>query len=361
MQPRVESLFLDVIRHSEREKLVEGVAAAVHHRAGLDLVRKEIEQIVLEYRPRVNVLVGIGNHSEFKPDLDRYRRLGEIARGLFLFGRPDVDLFLPEEITPVEVNPPQLSHDYFCIAAGHDCLLAMLAGELPGTGSGDEHRQARYSALLTFEESIIAHTLTVLERVAGAPVSERIGAARATLAGASSQDGTRRMQTVLANRLAWKLSTMERQISLQALVDPLTGLHNHRYFLTTLIDEVNRFQRSQSHFSVIFIEVLGRFEGAPEVAATLRNEVHRALAGTLRESLRKGGDAAFKLPGNEFAVVLESTGEQDAARVALRIEERFRQDNFPRVELKIAVNGIATNRMAMSFLEGAKRRFRDVT
>lgn len=108
--------------------------------------------------------------------------------------------------------------------------------------------------------------------------------------------------------------------------DPLTNLHNQRMFWEMLNYEVGRASRHDYRFAVLVLD-LDNFK--------LINDLHghgmgdsflQAVAGALRDSSRSG-DFVTRYGGDEFAILLPETDQEEASRVAGR--------------LTVAINGIA--------------------
>ncbi|RMF88547.1 MAG: GGDEF domain-containing protein [Planctomycetota bacterium] len=115
---------------------------------------------------------------------------------------------------------------------------------------------------------------------------------------------------------AWQLESQ----TAQALTDPLTGLPNRRAFDTEIKRRLAQWQRKQTPFSVVLLDVdhfkrLNDEYGHPAGDAVLTRlaEVLQAVA---RES-----DMPARIGGEEFAVILS---EADA-RLAAAAAERFRR------------------------------------
>jgi diguanylate cyclase (GGDEF)-like protein len=110
----------------------------------------------------------------------------------------------------------------------------------------------------------------------------------------------------------------ERAAHTQARVDPLTGLGNRRAFDETLARAIAGARRADRPFSIVIADLAGfksvndRF-GHVEGDRCLR-QVAEALEATVR-----GPDACFRWGGDEFALVLPSTGRTDAERVGDRV------------------------------------------
>src|SRR5947209_9176549 len=99
--------------------------------------------------------------------------------------------------------------------------------------------------------------------------------------------------------------------------DPLTGLLNHRAFHEALASELEQRRRNGGSVSVILVD-LDDFKHVNDTAGHAAGDhVLRNAAAKLRGCCR-GADLAFRIGGDEFALILRGT----TARTAIRIAER---------------------------------------
>ena len=113
-----------------------------------------------------------------------------------------------------------------------------------------------------------------------------------------------------------------KKLQINAATDPLTGLYNRRLFEEHFEKELNRALRYNQHLALVildlhqFKEVNDRF-GHPQGDLFLRT-----AAGTLRKSLRTS-DYAFRIGGDEFALLLVHSDSEQANTLARRIRANF--------------------------------------
>ena len=98
-----------------------------------------------------------------------------------------------------------------------------------------------------------------------------------------------------------------------AIQDPLTGLFNHRHFHETLERELERCRRHGGELGIALFDLDGFKQVNDTGGHAEGDEVLRQVAGLLESSGRRG-DLAFRIGGDEFALVLPGTG-LSAARV----------------------------------------------
>jgi len=103
-----------------------------------------------------------------------------------------------------------------------------------------------------------------------------------------------------------------------AVTDALTGLNNRRLFSETFDKELNRAKRYTHPLTLVTLD-LHRFKEVNDQLGHLRgDDVLRAVASTLRKSLRTS-DSAFRLGGDEFALLLPQTDAPQAFALSKRI------------------------------------------
>lgn len=102
-----------------------------------------------------------------------------------------------------------------------------------------------------------------------------------------------------------------------AIQDPLTGLYNHRHFHETLERELARCRRGGERLGIVMLDLdafklVNDREGHAE-----GDNVLRTVAATLAAACRSS-DMAFRVGGDEFALVLPLASAEDAAKTAER-------------------------------------------
>jgi len=127
------------------------------------------------------------------------------------------------------------------------------------------------------------------------------------------------------------------------VTDPLTGLYNRRLFEESFEKELNRARRYGLPLGIVILD-LHRFKEVNDRYGHPRgDEVLRAAATTLQRALRTS-DSAFRIGGDEFAVLLPQTDAAQAIALSRRIEAVF-ADTLRPLQLAFAVtmdNGVAT-------------------
>ena len=106
-----------------------------------------------------------------------------------------------------------------------------------------------------------------------------------------------------------------KKLQLNAVTDPLTDLYNRRLFAETFETELNRARRYVQPLGLVMLD-LHRFKEVNDKHGHPRgDEVLRAAAATLKKALRTS-DYAFRIGGDEFALILPQTDAPQALALA---------------------------------------------
>jgi len=157
---------------------------------------------------------------------------------------------------------------------------------------------------------------------------------------------------------------IEAQLTQLALTDPLTHLFNRRYFEEQLEREIEACRRYGNPLSLLIIDI-DRFKRINDTAGhAWGDHILRATADVIRKRLR-GADMAFRIGGEEFAVLSPRTGSKGSIVLAEEIRAQIKQTVQVTVSVGTAtvVVGDCTSRQlfeaADSQLYEAKRAGRD--
>jgi len=129
-----------------------------------------------------------------------------------------------------------------------------------------------------------------------------------------------------------------RKLQINAATDPLTGLYNRRFFDDYFEKELNRSIR-YSHRMALVVFDLHRFKevndryGHPQGDLLLR-----MAAATLRKSMRTS-DYAFRIGGDEFALLLPQSDPEQAAALSRRLRTAYAASIEPlKMEVPLALD-----------------------
>ncbi|MFI8480387.1 histidine kinase N-terminal 7TM domain-containing protein [Pseudomonas sp. NPDC078700] len=109
------------------------------------------------------------------------------------------------------------------------------------------------------------------------------------------------------------ISNLHELLREQALRDPLTGLYNRRYLEEFFALEIARARREEKPLSLALID-LDHFKLLNDKHGHLEgDDVLKALADNLRRNVRSS-DAAFRIGGEEFLLVLPGADLEEASK-----------------------------------------------
>jgi diguanylate cyclase (GGDEF)-like protein len=127
-----------------------------------------------------------------------------------------------------------------------------------------------------------------------------------------------------------------KALQLNAVTDPLTGLYNRRLFGEAFDKELNRSRRYGSQLGLVILD-LHRFKEVNDKHGHPRgDEVLRAAAATLKKALRTS-DSAFRIGGDEFALLLPETDTDRVLALSRRVETVF-AETLHALQLSVSVN-----------------------
>jgi diguanylate cyclase (GGDEF)-like protein len=113
-----------------------------------------------------------------------------------------------------------------------------------------------------------------------------------------------------------------KKLQINAATDPLTGLYNRRLFEDHFERELNRALRYNQHLAVVMLD-LHQFKEVNDRYGHARGDLLlRTVATTLRKSLRTS-DYAFRIGGDEFALLLVQSDKDQATMLANRVRTNF--------------------------------------
>ena len=214
---------------------------------------------------------------------------------------------------PGEPNPPRLSTE--------DAFLELLTDTLETM-----ERPARGQFLERFFKSI-AHV--DLNETQSLDIWEQVLARKREL----SESAGRRVPLqaalveVLASANLLRLPILMeyedlRKLQINATTDPLTGLYNRRFFDDYFEKELNRSIR-YSHRLALVVFDLHRFKEVNDRFGHPQGDVLLQMAATtLRKSMRTS-DYAFRIGGDEFALLLPQSDTEQATAMSRRLRAAY--------------------------------------
>lgn len=120
-------------------------------------------------------------------------------------------------------------------------------------------------------------------------------------------------------------------LSFYSFLDPLTHLHNRRFFDNQLEKEILRSRRSGKPFALLMIDIDGFKAYNDKFLHTAGDIALQEFAAVLQSSVREV-DTVARLGGDEFTVILVESDALGAQELAHRIIEKFEGHLLPGVD-----------------------------
>jgi diguanylate cyclase (GGDEF)-like protein/PAS domain S-box-containing protein len=155
------------------------------------------------------------------------------------------------------------------------------------------------------------------------------------LAEQAQLDANRRLEAQLRH-----IHELHEQMREQAIRDDLTGVHNRRHFVEVAEREVERARRHGAALSLVMMDI-DHFKNVNDMFGHPVGDVALKAVGSMLGSTTRIGDLAFRLGGEEFAVLLVGMGHEGAL-------ERAEKWRSTLAEMIVATGG-ATLRLTASF------------
>lgn len=119
-----------------------------------------------------------------------------------------------------------------------------------------------------------------------------------------------------------------KKLQINAATDALTGLYNRRLFDEYFDKELNRAKRYGQHLAVVILD-LHKLKEVNDRAGHLQgDQVLQLAATTLRKTLR-ASDFAFRIGGDEFALLLPQTDPEQAITLCRRVRAQYEGEIAP--------------------------------
>jgi diguanylate cyclase (GGDEF)-like protein len=126
-----------------------------------------------------------------------------------------------------------------------------------------------------------------------------------------------------------RLRSLNDRLTEISITDPLTGLHNRRYFELVVRSELNRARRAGESvaFAMMDIDYFKLYND--HYGHQKGDSALKAVADSIKSNLKRAGDYAFRLGGEEFAVLVTGIGEESARLFYERIRESVEKLSLP--------------------------------
>lgn len=141
------------------------------------------------------------------------------------------------------------------------------------------------------------------------------------------------------NAMRETIISQQRELEAAALTDPLTGVHNRRYFDQALSQELRRAERFTSQFCLILLDI-DHFKNFNDTYGHQQgDEVLKQVASLLQDAVRQV-DVVCRYGGEEFVVIMPNCGLDQCRDAAERLRRVLADLPIPLADgTMIAVTG----------------------
>jgi diguanylate cyclase (GGDEF)-like protein len=135
-----------------------------------------------------------------------------------------------------------------------------------------------------------------------------------------------------------------KKLQVNAATDSLTGLYNRRLFDEYCEKELNRAKRYGQQLAIVILDLHKLKEVNDRHGHLQGDQVLQLAAATLRKTLR-ASDFAFRIGGDEFALLLPQTDPEQANTLCRRLRAQYENEVAPlKLEIPIAIDfGVAVH------------------
>lgn len=126
-----------------------------------------------------------------------------------------------------------------------------------------------------------------------------------------------------------------KKLQINAATDALTGLYNRRLFDEYCDKELNRAKRYSQQLAIVILDMHQLKQVNDRYGHLRGDQVLQLAATTLRKTLR-ASDFAFRIGGDEFALLLPQTEPEQAETLCRRVRAQYEADVKP-MQLDVSV------------------------
>ncbi len=127
-----------------------------------------------------------------------------------------------------------------------------------------------------------------------------------------------------------------------AYLDGLTGIFNRRFFDLRIMEEIERAQRYSTAMAVIIADIDKFKQLNDEFGHLLGDEVLRQVSSIFHQQVRKI-DVVCRYGGEEFAILLTQTNEDQALAIAEKLRKMVAEWQFPGLPRTVTISaGVAS-------------------
>ncbi|TVZ41530.1 hemerythrin [Alteromonadaceae bacterium 2753L.S.0a.02] len=123
-------------------------------------------------------------------------------------------------------------------------------------------------------------------------------------------------------RVQIELEESNAQLANLSITDQLTGLHNRRYFDATLDEELRRSKRNNTPLALIYADIDDFKRLNDHYGHIAGDHALQQIAGIFKNACQRSADYAFRIGGEEFAILLADTDIAKATAFAETLRVR---------------------------------------
>ncbi|AVJ56988.1 hypothetical protein C5610_12280 [Idiomarina sp. OT37-5b] len=125
-----------------------------------------------------------------------------------------------------------------------------------------------------------------------------------------------------------ELQDVNTELEKRNFEDSLTGLYNRRYFTQQLEKEYRRAFRNQRPLSLLMVDI-DHFKKVNDTHGHfIGDQILQGLASVLKQSAKRPGDIVCRYGGEEFAIILADSLQEQAEAFAESLVKRVRKTRF---------------------------------
>ncbi len=140
-----------------------------------------------------------------------------------------------------------------------------------------------------------------------------------------------------------------KEAKILSITDSLTKLYNKRHFDTIICEEFNRAKRAKEPFVLAIVDIDNFKSYNDTYGHDMGNEALEKVGFILNQQTSRSGDYAFRIGGEEFAIILQSSFSEDIyahldnLREKIQLEKIDHINNKPFGTLTISIGAISVN------------------